>query len=527
MIRLPHLALCLFAVLQIQGFATSGEIKESFDSATAASGTTGVWNVSTGSLHVPLVVDRSGGSVVNQEDEAVSIGTGADGKFDATTAVSFDVNSGGIPGTITLDTSRIYQFTTFTLTAGTTLFGTGSAPLRIRVQGNAEIAGTVDLRGGNGGDSFAVAAPLENGGTACCGGGAGGSGPNGSQTFSTDGVCPAVGTLGGQPGTLSAVAGTDAGAGGGGGNRYAGSVGAFNVPASGAAGPAYGDETLVTLLGGAGGGGGAGNSNLGTGGPGGGGGGGVLSLQAGGSVLLTGTGQILTTGGNGGAVTVGAHKAGGGGGGAGGSVLIYAAGNGTNNGTIDSTGGLGGTASVVGGDGGGGVNRFAFLAGEFTGTGSENPPPSLLPKPRTVYTRTAVTFISPNYDSGSSNPHYTEIVKDEIKHTGDTITYEIAGSTDNFVADDTGYLPESQLNKLDSKRYFRFKVRMQSATTSTTPEVRQLRILFKNLFEFSLVGCANTERPRSGNTTYWGWLILAGLLGALSLGWRRCSPQKR
>lgn len=505
---------------------SAGEVSEDFSTAHSASGTTGVWNLTNQTLHVPFVVDRSAGTVANQENESVTIGSGSDGEFNATTANSFDLNGGAAPGTITLDTSRIYEFTHFTLPAGTTLLGSGSSPLRLRVQGNATIDGTIDLRGGNGGDSFTPAAATQNRGVACCGGGVGGAGPNGVQTFATNGTSPDGTTLAGQAGTVSAAGGTDGGAGGGGGNRYAGTDGAANAVASGAAGPAFGDETLTTLLGGSGGGGGAGNSNVGTGGPGGGGGGGALSLQVGGNVLLSATGQILVTGGNGGVLANAAHKAGGGGGGGGGSVLIYGGGTGTDNGTIDATGGLGGTAFVQGGDGGGGVIRYAFSGGEFTGTGTENPPPSLLPKPKVVYSQSSYQIVSGIYDTGSSHPHYTALVKEQTLHSGDSITYELAGSSDNFVSDDTGYVSETALARLEGKRYFRFRATLKSAHADSSPTVQKLTLQYKNLFEFSLVGCARASLPPSGKKTPWGWAILVAYCVAFSVWWQRVGTKR-
>lgn len=531
--RRPHAAIFfLLLLMNPSAQGATAQITEDFNTASAASGTTGVWNVSTGTLHVPFVVDRSGGTVAGQEDEAILIGDGSDGPFNATTMVNFDTNAGGVAGTVTLDTSRIYQFTDFTLPNGTTLLGSGTDPLRIRAQGSVEIEGTIDLNGGDGGNSITPPANVNNGGTTCCGGGAGGAGPSAVQSFPVDGTSPAISTLGwGQAGTISTLGGTDGGAGGGGGNRYAGTVGAANLVASGAGGSAYADETLETLVGGAGGGGGAGNTAVlaavGSGGPGGGGGGGTLSIQAGNTFRVAATGQILAKGGNGGDSNP-AHGAGGGGGGGGGSILIYAGATGVDNGSIDATGGLGGqvTAAVPGGDGGGGVIRFAFSSGEFTGTGTENPPPSIVPKPKTVYSKASYVIVSPNYDTQASNPHYSALVKDQTLHSGDTITYQVAGSNDNFVADDTGYLPEGDLGRLDGKRYFRFKVTLQSGNTSTSPEVRQLSIQFKNLFEFSLVGCARAVPPSGGRATPWGWAILVSYLVAFSVWWRRSRAKR-
>jgi hypothetical protein len=503
---------CLATLVLIWGNSGMGaSIDLNLQSPGAAAGSTGVWNAATGTLHVPLVVNRSGGANSAQENEAVVIGNGTDGVFDASTAASFDINGGSTPGTTTLLTSRVYEFSSFTLTAGSTLRGQGTDPLQIRIQGDARIDGLVDLRGASGGPSIAVAANSNNGGAAGPGGGAGGAGASSAQTFPTDGTSPVAGGHG-RAGTISSAGGTDGGAGGGGANLFAGAAGTLNAFASGIGGSAYGDSTLVTLAGGAGGGGAAGNSALTTGGAGGGGGGGAISLQVGGDFIISSTGQILTTGGTGGVLANAGHRSGGGGGGGGGAVLIYAGGTGTNNGSIDSTGGFGGTAFVTGGDGGNGVNRFAFSSGSFTGSGTENPAPAIIPKPTTAYTLQTVDVTSGVYDTGSLNPAYGAIVRTELKNAGDSIVYEIAGSRDAFVADNTGFVGESSLSALDGKRYFKLRVRMKAGSSSATPKVTQLAVRFQNLFQFSLVGCASTRGRGNDQLGASGWLVLLSFL---------------
>ncbi|MCB0417943.1 MAG: hypothetical protein KDD39_09850, partial [Bdellovibrionales bacterium] len=198
----------------------AGSISENFSTVTKnETGTsTGVWNAARGVLHVPHVVDRGddGG-----EDDSMSIGTGSDGVFDNSTYANFDTD-GSSPTTITLDSTRTYQFTSFTLDAGYTVTGsTANNPLTIRVQGDMQVSGTIDLNGQSGTQVSLTNTETPAGGTACCGGGAGGAGGQGSTASAgSNGTSGDVGAgdlgkgLGGAA-SSSAVVGQGAGGGGG------------------------------------------------------------------------------------------------------------------------------------------------------------------------------------------------------------------------------------------------------------------------------------------------------------------------
>src|SRR6185437_15937431 len=123
------------------------------------SGTTAVFNLAAQKIHVPFIVDRTCDATTHgagtacagsAEADPINIGVGSDGPFDATTLTRFDTNHGSVAGTITLDSSRDYQFTTFDLPAGYTIRGSGTRPLVIRVQGDITVDGVIDVSGGNG-----------------------------------------------------------------------------------------------------------------------------------------------------------------------------------------------------------------------------------------------------------------------------------------------------------------------------------------------------------------------------------------
>lgn len=255
--------------------------------------------------------------------------TGADGAFSPT------VNT-----TVMLPASGIFNYTTVNIPSGVTVKFTRNAantPVTILATGNVTIAGSIDLKGGNG-VAFQTTSVGTTSGVGGSGGFDGGNGANG--TVST------TGGTGRGPGGGTGGTGLAGGAGGGGFVAAGANGGAASGSSPGVGGAAYSDATLLPLIGGSGGGGGG--STFGQTGGGGGGGGGAILIASSGTITLTGS--ILTTGGNGGVVT---SQPGIGGGGSGGAVRLIAT-------TVT---GSGGAINVGGGSGG-------SLAGNIGGVGS-------------------------------------------------------------------------------------------------------------------------------------------------------------
>lgn len=315
----PSLILFLFSSL---GFASTLTFDFS-DLTKFDSSSTAVWNLVSKKLHVPFIVDRTDTTVnvTETEDDMMPIGTGSHGEFSPNTYAQFDINGLSTPNLITLDSSIVYEFTQFNLASGYTLKGQGTSPLRIRVQGDATVSGTIDLKGTSGEAASSDVNSTPSGGRSFCGGGAGGSGGNTSITAS-DGTSADSNDSGkGRKGAPSSTVGKHSGSGGGGGFEVApfaavaGQTEAGGGGAGGAAGAGYSDEFLSTFVGGSGGGGGA-SYTLGASngaGAGGGGGGGALQIFVGGNFRVETGGQILATGGNGGSTTVGVLAGAGGG----------------------------------------------------------------------------------------------------------------------------------------------------------------------------------------------------------------------
>lgn len=88
----------------------------------------------------------------------------------------------------------------------------------------------------------------------------------------------------------------------------------------------------------------------------------------------------------------------------------------------------------------------------------------------------------------------------------------MAGSNDEFQADDTGYVPVTQLSRLNGKRYLRFKVEMQTTDRGITPSVLSLSLSYRDGgrdFSFGVASCAgvgHSSRPTA--LFYWAFLGL-------------------
>lgn len=237
------------------------------------------------------------------------------------------------------------DFTTFTVASGFTLRflqNTLNTPVTIRTTGDVTIAGTIDLRGGNGSAANST-------GVSAAGRGA-------------------AGGFNGGPGGSTAVQGRDGTSGGPGLGRNAGAAGIYS-PSSNAGGGNFphANSNLFPLIGGAGGGGGRGARDDGRSGGGGGGGGGGILIAS--STKISVTGTIDARGGDGGGNSncggCGTY-AGGGGGGAGGGIRLISN-------QVQVSGGLnasgGGGGQNGGGAGGPGIIRVEATDITVTGTG--------------------------------------------------------------------------------------------------------------------------------------------------------------
>ncbi len=168
--------------------------------------------------------------------------TGADGAFSPTSNI-----------TLALPANGIFNFTTINVPSGVTVKFTrnaGNTPATLLATGDVTISGTIDVSSANGGISIRnVTAIAPNGGAGGPGGFDGGSGAIGapSSTGGT-GLGPGGGIGGGTAGGMT----NGVGAG------FA-TVGIDPYGRTGVGGPAYGNPSLLPIVGGSGGGGASGD----------------------------------------------------------------------------------------------------------------------------------------------------------------------------------------------------------------------------------------------------------------------------
>jgi len=295
--------------------------------------------------------------------------TGADGAFNPT-----------VDRVVPLPDDGVFNFTSVNIPAGVTVRferNTLNTPVRILVSGNATIDGVIDLSGQQSAPvGTAVDGVIADDGLPGLGGPGGFDGGRGGEP-GTGGFAGAqgIGPGGGFPaleqrnlsGALTGCGGGGGGFGVKGGNgRYLGAGDVTTCSQTASGGPAYGNERLAPLIGGAGGGGAAGGGSFA--GSGGGGGGGAILLAVTGTLAVNGS--IRANGGNAGAAG-GAGTGGMGGGGAGGGIRLIAT-TLSGNGAITAAGGKGVTTDLTHG-GGGAPGRIRLEAQTMTRTASTTP----------------------------------------------------------------------------------------------------------------------------------------------------------
>jgi hypothetical protein len=259
----------------------------------------------------------------------ISGSTGADGAFNPTASQSIQLPPNGV-----------FNFTDVNIPADVTITfkkNAANTPVTILASGDVTIAGAIDVSATPPADSNDISGPGiggpggYNGGR---GGQAGGDAANWVNGLSGPNIGRAGnGPGGGSPGSYSTSTPWGRGITAGGGGAYGTAPPPPSGNCPGTPGSAYGNLTLLPLVGGSGGGGGVGGSLLP--GWGGGGGGGAILIAASGTINVAGA--ILA---NGGRVAVNGVNGRGsqGGGGSGGAIRLIAT-TISGNGTISAAGG--------------------------------------------------------------------------------------------------------------------------------------------------------------------------------------------
>lgn len=306
--------------------------------------------------------------------------TGADGDLNPTS--NFEV---------VLPPSGILNYKSINIPSGVTVTfkpNQLNTPVVLLVQGNVTISGKLSVNGrtapasGSAGDGV-----LSDDAEPGAGGSGGYSGGRGGKPIGAANSASSTDRGGGKglgPGGGSGAAFCSSGyaynGGAGGSYGTVGGDGEYGCGGTQSAGPTYGSNELLPLVGGSGGGGGGTASAWSAGG--GGGGGGALLIAVSGTLTIRGSGaQVTAIGGNGGTASYpgcGVYTVTGGGGGSGGAIrLIATTFSGSSSGAvIYAYAGSAGGSCGIGTNGYGGDGRIRLEADTLQWDGSTSPTPS-------------------------------------------------------------------------------------------------------------------------------------------------------
>jgi len=523
MIRWPALLLLLMSFLFE---ARAASLSETFNSRTRLASGTAIWNQALGKIHPTLQVVNY---KVGFTPVAVDVGDGSHGAFNEANYSRFSVG-GDISGQkIRFDTAvyPILKVTSFYLAPGWILEPVGDNPLIIYSLTDVIIEGEIWCHGHDGGNASGGTPGL--GGADRCGGGRGGDGgdPLPAGNPGGDGQGTHASVTGGFGGNFN---GNDAVCGGGGGSWNTTSPptpGALASASGGNPGTSASDPEFTIIAGGAGGGGGA-SSTLsgGAAGAGGGGGGGSVIIHAVRDFRLgvspsSAIGSINANGGAGGSSNV---EGGAGGGGGGGSVLVYAGGhlgiyNDDNGNPLDpgasqANNGLGGTNTAARNGGNGGPGRSWFVSNTFNFVGFYAPPEQAPVDPNTgkvEFDPAPQNIVSQPIDLANS---YIQINSLETSPLSAGFVFEVAGSSDNFLSDDTGFTTD--LSLLALKRYVKFRLTITATDVNTPDMIDTATINYspgeRKKFDLAAAGCGRIDSPPASGNGFFLIVIFGFLL---------------
>lgn len=403
-------------------------------------------------------------------------GTGSDGSIN----LSLGSASGGCNGTgmswsgstctINTDTKAIFNFTTVSIPAGTTLTAAGLTFLTIKATGDVTVGGQLILDGSNSTYNSSTAYSVGGAG----GAGASGGGNGGSQSQNGNGT---------GNGLASSNGGSGAGHGGSGGN------------AGGLAGGSAYDTNNV------GGSGGGGAYPYGSGG---GGGGGSVLIQSSGTITIN-TGGIISVNGGGVANIVG-WQGSGGGGGSGGRISLVAQ-TITNNGSITSNGGNGGNgagADYRGGGGGGGgritlkdsdgiVSGTTSVSGGSGGTGASGNGSlgnsGVIQFSNQISYNTSGTFTSHAFDT-SGTVTWGTLSWTATTPANTTVTIKARSGNQSNLSDATAWGSCTNITSgqalstgscvTNTHRYLQFQATLSTTDISATPTLSDISLTYIN-----------------------------------------------
>lgn len=499
--------------------AHAATLTESFTTRADFASGSAIWNQALGKIHPTLQAMNYAATFTPLP---VDVGDGSDGVFDNTTYAAF----GTVVGTtLTIDTDirPVLQVTSFTLDPTWKIVTVGSNPLKIYSLSTVVIQGEIHCEGEDGGASVGVTPG--SGGNGHCGGQNGGDGGPAGGGAAQPGDDASAAVTGGTAGTGTLM-------GGGGGGSWSSASPPTNGPHAsapdGQAGAYVSEPDFSTLAGGAGGGGGSGDAT--TAGGGGGAGGGVVIIHAVGNVEIgqaptSTTGFIYAGGGKGGDA---AGTGGPGGGGGGGSIQIFSGSeiflyNTDASGASQAPGGASGTNTAADTGAAGGLGRSWISTSTFftSGTGhyspiEESPGVTGFNSGDIEFNPATESIVTKAFDT---NTQSFSIQSLDFTPASSDFLFEVAGSSDNFASDDTGFQTDPAL--VANKRYLKMRLSITTSNVVTPDMIDSATITYllsggtqnliagQNSFNFKSAGCGRIDGGSAGNSL---WLLLTPLM---------------
>jgi hypothetical protein len=151
-----------------------------------------------------------------------------------------------------------------------------------------------------------------------------------------------------------------------------------------------------------------------------------------------------------------------------------------------------------------------------------------------VYSTRTWTAQSLFYDTGSDTNQYGSVDVDQMLNPGDTVSVQLQGAKDPALGPFSQWVPQNQAQSLNGYRYFRFKVDLQAASHSASPEIYRIQVNLDNPgsgnnspyirdFHFNVSGCARVAPGTGRSSGAWLSLLFLVYLAALPRVLRRAA----
>ena len=110
-----------------------------------------------------------------------------------------------------------------------------------------------------------------------------------------------------------------------------------------------------------------------------------------------------------------------------------------------------------------------FIGSESAGNGLSD----ATAVPPVHYITTPVVVTSKSFDTGNTKPTFNSITSDPATSE---VSFQISGSEDNFISDDSGWVDASQMSTLTKKRYVKFRMTLTNSNYATPTKITSVSI---------------------------------------------------